>query len=91
MLPNEFWKLTLAEFLIMSEGYQRKQIDRAKEIIVLSWNIANFTNAKELPKLDELLDRIDNNSKPKQEQTDDDMLAMVKILNSAYGGEVVEV
>jgi len=71
----------------MVDGYRRKQKRRANEIIQVSWYTAVLSRQKEIPPLSQLLQDEDS---PKHEQTDDEMLAMCKMLNAAFGGTVVE-
>jgi hypothetical protein len=85
--PFEFWELTPAEFYEMAEGYNKRHIKRSNELITLAWNTAALVRTKEMPELESILisDVI------KEAQTDDEMLSIVKMLNAAFGGEVVEV
>ena len=84
--PDEFWKLTQAELLVMAEGYTKKKKQQAKEMIYLAWHVAALNRAKELPSLDSLL----RDSEPEKPQTDEQMMAMCKLMNAALGGKVVE-
>jgi len=84
--PSEFWELTFAEFSEMCEGYKWRREQQLNDLISHAWHTARLTMwTKEFPKLETLLIR--RNSKP---QTAEDMLAVVKILNAAFGGVVVE-
>ncbi len=56
------------------------------DLISHAWLNAKLTWAKDIPPLQDLL-----NAEPKKEQTDEQMLAVVKLLNAAFGGKVVEV
>ena len=89
MKPHEFWVLTYAEFRQMVEGYVRKQKRCNDDLMSLAWHTAYFGRVEEMPALDSLLQDDDDNNNP-HEQTDDEMLAMAKMLNAAFGGEVVE-
>ena len=88
LLPNAFWSLTWAEFYHMAKGYVRRSTQRRNELIFTAWHIEAFARSKVLPKLESLIHYDDA---PKEEQTADEMVAMVMLLNAAYGGEVVEV
>lgn len=71
----------------MAEGYNKRHIMRSNELIALAWNTAALVRTKEMPELENILisDVI------KEAQTDEEMLSIVKMLNAAFGGEVVEV
>lgn len=56
------------------------------EIIYLAWHTEAFARQKTLPPLKSLL----QDEKPRHEQTDEEMMAMCKMLNAAFGGEVVD-
>lgn len=71
----------------MAEGYNKRHIMRSNELIALAWNAAALVRTKEMPELENILisDVI------KEAQTDEEMISIVKMLNTAFGGEVVEV
>jgi hypothetical protein len=78
----------------MVEGYVRKQkndyIIRHNQNAWLAWHTAALTRCKEMPELEKLF--IDEKDlEPKKEQTTDQMIAMVRLINAAWGGEEVEV
>ena len=87
--PDEFWLLTPAEFFIMFDGWQENQKEKFSELISLAWYTAAFSRQEKLPPLKGLLQQLEN-TQQHQKQTDEEMLAMVKVLNAAFGGEVVE-
>lgn len=80
---NDFWSMTPAELLIKAEGYKRKQKEKYNDLIYLAWHTEAFARTEKLPSLDSLM-------REKHEQTDEEMMAMAKVLNAAFGGEVVE-
>lgn len=85
MKPHEFWELTPIELENYFAGrieYIEIENDRS---ITNAWLSAGLERQKRLPKLESLLTK---REKPKQ--TDQQMLAMVKVLNEAFGGVVVE-
>lgn len=84
--PHEFWNLTYAEFAGMVSGYQRRQKKHVNELIYLAWHTEMFARQKKLPALRSCL----RDTEERHMQTDGDMLQMCKILNAAFGGEVVE-
>lgn len=87
MMPDEFWKLTPAELLAIAEGYAENRQDRIHELIYLAWHTEAFARTKQLPSLKSLIQKNEHH----KEQTDDEMLAMARILNAAFGGEVKEI
>jgi len=89
LLPNEFWSLTWAEYYHMAKGYVRRATLRRNELIYTAWHAEAFARSKVLPNLDSLI-QFDYEDTPKV-QTEEDMVAMVMLLNAAFGGEVVEV
>lgn len=86
--PAEFWKLTPAEFYEMAEGYYKRQIKRSNELITLAWNTAAMVRTPEFPELEDILAK---DLEPVKKQTDEEMMAIARLLNAAFGGvEVVE-
>ena len=71
----------------MADGYNKRHIKRSNELITLAWNTAALIRTKEMPELKELL----ISEVEKKSQTPEEMLTIVKMLNAAFGGEVVEV
>ena len=71
------------------ENYVNGQIRRLEleqEIsITNAWLSAGLERQKRIPRLEELIEK-----KNKETQSDSQMLAMVKALNDALGGEVIE-
>lgn len=89
MSPSDFWELTYAEFYNICEAYKQKHTRHNNELISLAWYTAVLSRQEKLPELKSLL--IDENTNESRQQTDEEMMAMCKILNAAYGGEVVEI
>jgi len=87
MKPSEFWPLTYAELIYMLRGYNRRQINRRNELIFVAWHAEMFARQKSLPALSSMITDDEPQTKV---QTDDEMMTMCKILNAAFGGEVVE-
>lgn len=76
--------MTFAEFVEYVKGYSRKNRQRINELIYLAWHIEAFHRERgRLPSLESLL--IQEDVEPKQ-MTDDQMMAMARVLNAAYGG-----
>jgi hypothetical protein len=86
-MPDEFWKLTPFEFQAILNNHINKTKIKHNDIKSIAWMIAMLSRAKDIPKLEDLL----KEDKPKEPQTADQMMAMVKILNAAYGGDEIEV
>lgn len=86
--------MTYTELIAMSDGYARRQKGRYNELIYAAWHTAALTAAamsgKKLPSLDSLLHKNENQNKPRKQQTDEEMMAMARLLNAAFGGEVIE-
>lgn len=83
--PIEFYEMTPREIENYVNG-QLRRIELDHEMSVTNaWLSAGLERQKRLPKLEELLKK-----KTKQSQTDRQMLAIVKALNSALGGDVIE-
>ncbi len=89
LLPHEFWALTYAEFAAMAEGYARAQKRRTNELVYLAWHVAALSRQPKLPELSSLMQTEDETRK--RDQTPDEMLTMVRMLNAAMGGVEVEV
>lgn len=85
LTPFEFWELTPAEFYAMAEGFAKRKTNHTNELIYQAWHTAYLTRVEKMPELKDLYETIES----KTEQTDDDMLTIVKSLNAAFGGEVV--
>ena len=86
MQPCEFWVLTYAEFSEMVKGYNRIQRDKMNDSICQAWHTAYLYRVNKMPSLESLLLK----NEPKKEQTSDEMLATVKMLNAAFGGKTEE-
>jgi hypothetical protein len=50
----------------------------------LAWHVAALMRVKKLPRLERIAGR-----SPTRPQTPDEMLAIIKMLNAAYGGSVI--
>ena len=84
--PSEFWQLTPAEFYYMLDGYKRNQKRHINEVLIGAWHTAALSRMEKMPSLNSLL----YDDEPKHEQTEDEMYAMCKMLNAAFGGVEVE-
>lgn len=81
--PDEFWKLTYAEFDAMCKAKKRINKHRANELLSLAWHVALFERQKKLPALNTILQ---DEQKEHHKQTVEEMISVVKLLNAAYGG-----
>nr|WP_276318556.1 phage tail assembly chaperone [Gudongella oleilytica] len=86
--PEEFWQLTYAELLTLADGRIKSQKRKMNEMLFLAWHIEALARQKKLPALSSLLK--DDKTTGKQ-QSDEEMMNMAKLLNAAFGGEVIEV
>lgn len=88
--PLEFWELTPFEFRLMIKAYNARSEQEAQEKITLAYVNANWTaqwfGKQKPPSLEKIL----NGNKPKEPMTAEQMLVMVKQLNAAFGGEVID-
>lgn len=73
----------------MVEAYKRTEKHRTNELLYMAWHTALFERQKKLPALNTVL--IDEQQKEHRKQTVDEMIAVVKLLNAAYGGEEVTI
>lgn len=69
----------------MAEGYQKKYKQHMNELIYLAWHTAYLQRVTKFPDLKSLLQEDKKNA-----QTDDEMMAMARMLNAAFGGDEVE-
>jgi hypothetical protein len=86
--PCEFWVLTFFELVKMAEGYVKCQKQHYNDLIYLAWHCEAFARTKKLPSLESIMQK--TSVEQHKEQSDDEMLVMAKLLNAAFGGEVVE-
>jgi hypothetical protein len=89
MSPSEFWKLSPFEFYWIVKGFQKRQIQKRNEMSAQAWVNAKLVRANKIPELSSILISEDKPVKPRV-MTDEQMMAMAKVLNAAFGGEFVE-
>lgn len=80
--------MTPAELYIRIKIYEDQQQEKTKELLWKTWNTAALIRCDKMPELDEWMGIVDKDVKPKQ-QTTEQMISMAKLLNAAFGGEVV--
>lgn len=68
----------------MADAHHKKTRRQVNDNISLAWHTAALMRVEKMPELKSLL-------VPEEEkhQTDEEMLEIAKLLNAAYGGEVV--
>lgn len=79
----DFWELTPYEFSLTVEAFNKNKEEEQEEKLTLVWLGAAWQRAKKMPRLREILNKIET----PQKMTDEQMLKKVKALNSALGGE----
>lgn len=84
MSISEFWEITPFELNRAAKGYVKRQKLRQKESIFQAYLISRWVWQKRID-----IKKILDDKKPKKVMTDEEMLAQVKALNAAFGGEVV--
>ena len=85
MSPDQFWLLTPSELFKMYQHHIKTRKQIMDNMLYHAWHVAALSRQQKLPELSELL-----KSKPEQrKQTDDQMMAMARLLNAALGGKEV--
>lgn len=78
----------------MAEGYRRREKKRMRDSLYVAWHQAAWSRHDyKLPKWTDIEKQFVTTEikTDKREQTQEEMLAALRILNAAYGGEVIEV
>lgn len=73
--------------MALIKHFTRQQEEKTKELLWVTWNTAALIRVEKMPDYDEWMNI--SKEKPKKQQTDEDMLNMARMLNAAFGGEVV--
>ena len=89
MRPSEFWALTHAEFFDMHDYYVKSLRRDRNRLVFTAWHVAALERQKTLPSLDSVLVDEDPTVEVKQ-QSVEDMMGVVRMINAAWGGEEVE-
>jgi len=74
----------------MVDGYMRNERKEHNNRMSLAWHTAAMTFKQEMPSLESLLILEEDETTPEPVQTVDNMLGVCKMLNAAYGGNVIE-
>lgn len=82
--PGTFWGLEPAEFRILQAAYLEKKKHEHEHEISMVYLGAVLHRMKRMPSLKSLLKPVEE----KRKKTAEDMLAVVKQLNQAFGGRV---
>ncbi len=53
--PDEFWRMTPAEFAMMQEGYLEREKSKHDYIVYHAWLTANLMRKRKLPTLERVL------------------------------------
>ena len=72
----------------MADGKIKSQIRKMNEMLFLAWHIEALARQKRLPALSSL---VKEEKTTGRQQSDEEMMNMAKLLNAAFGGEVLEV
>jgi len=93
LLPWDFWKLTPGEYISKAKGFVRHEKRKMNDLLIVAWYTAYLTRVRDMPALKSLLIEIDSDDKPKAEhrQSDEEMMAICRLLNAAFGGDEIEV
>lgn len=72
----------------MADGKIKNQKRKMNEMLFLAWHIEALARQKRLPALSSLAREEKTTGR---QQSDEEMMNMAKLLNAAFGGEVLEV
>lgn len=78
--------MTQAELMALMEHFTKQQEEKTKELLWVTWNTAALIRVETMPEYEAWMKITKENPK---EQTDEQMMAMARMLNAAFGGEVV--
>lgn len=79
----EFWQLTPYEYDVIVKAYIKREESNFEQRVFQAWQTANLTRAEKLPNFNELMNKA---NKP-EPQSAEQMLATVKMLHAALGGD----
>lgn len=81
--PNEFWEMSPFEVNAVVDAYIEKKKQQIEMIKSQSWLTAALGRTTKMPSYKEFMDK----KEEPQEQTDEQMFAMVQVLHAAFGGD----
>lgn len=79
--------MTPREFAAVLEGQQRRELRRFTADVAAEYYGASFARSKKLPNLERLLRRISGKTVHAEQQTPEEMLAVIESWNRLLGGE----
>ena len=79
--------MTPAELAVKHDGFLRAERRTINNLLYHAWHVAAFNRQKKLPELKSIM--IDEDRPKPKKQTDDQMMAMARLLNAALGGKEV--
>jgi hypothetical protein len=82
---TDFWQITPFELYVFSKGYTKRREEEQKIVIMQAYLISRWVWQKKIN-----IKKILNADEKKKPMTAEQMLARVKALNVALGGEVKE-
>jgi hypothetical protein len=85
--PARFWGLTMREAEREFRGTAKIRERETNERLWLAWHIVALDRTEKLPKLDTLMIK---SAAPKPKQSGEQMLAMMKAMFLAFGGDATE-
>lgn len=81
---SEFWDMTPKEIFITGEVFFEDKQSLIERDLSIAYIASRLVMASKPPKLEALIEA----TRPKKDQTLDEMMQVVKQLNSLYGGEI---
>ncbi len=88
--PEDFYSRTVYELTVMLKGQNKKKIHDKNKLTYVAYYVALFNRQKKLPSLSDVLDD-ENRTEEKKEQTPEEILSIIKVLNAALGGDEVQI
>lgn len=85
---GEFWEMTPYELTLVAKSYVKRQEIRQQESVIQAYLISRWVWTKNV-NIEKILKEL-GIKKEKKVMSDIDMLNQVKILNSLFGGTVIE-
>lgn len=88
--PSEFWNLTPVEMLMCGEAHENEMKAQFKSAMIAAWFNALWLRGNDMPTYNELVDALDGKTPEVKEMTDEEIFETIKVLNAAFGGEVID-
>lgn len=77
--------MTPRELNIYIQEYNARKQQEAEEAIITAYLTAYYARVKRMPSLNDILNKL----RPSKPKSDEDLLAQIKAINAALGGEIV--